>query len=155
APGVLAVVTAADLPESGDRVVDVGEGDQPLSHIRGNVLASGKVLYKGHAIAAVAAASLHVAEEAAGLIEIEYEPLEAVLTAPAGMKPGAPILHGESNVALHFQHVKGDVAEGFKAADVVVEREFTTSTVHQGYIEPQNGTAFWSSDGRISVHTST
>ena len=116
--GVLAIVTAADLPESGERVVDVGEGDQSLSQIRGNVLALGKVLYKGHAVAAVAAANLHVAEEAAMLIEIEYEPLEAVLTAPAAMKTGAPLLHGDSNVALHFQHVKGDVAAGFAAARI-------------------------------------
>jgi len=154
-PGVLAIVTAADLPESGDRMVDVGEGPQPLSHIRGNILALDKVLYKGHAVAAVAAASVHVAEEAAQLIEVEYEPLEAVLSAPAAMKPGAPILHGDTNVALHVQHVKGDVEAGFAEADVIVQREFTTSTVHQGYIEPQNGTAFWSSDGRVSVWTST
>ena len=154
-PGVLAIVTAADLPESGDRIVDLGEGDTPLSNIRGNVLAFGKVLYKGHAVAAVAAANLHVAEEAAGLIEVEYEPLPAVLTAPEAMKDTAPKLHGDTNVAMHFQHVKGDVAAGFKAADVIVEREFTTSTVHQGYIEPQNGTAFWSSDGRVSVWCST
>ncbi len=154
-PGVLAVVTAADLPESGDRMVDLGEGEVPLSHVRGNIFAQGKALYRGHAIAAVAAASPHVAEEAAGLIEVVYEPLEAVLTAPAAMREGAPVLYGESNVSHQFQHVKGDVAEGFQAADVIVEREFTTSTVHQGYIEPQNASAFWSSDGRVSVWTST
>ena len=85
-PGVKAVVTAADLPESGDRIVDLGEGETPLSYIRGNVLASGKVLYQGHAIAAVAAVSPHVAEEAAGLIEVDYEVLPCVLTAPDAMK---------------------------------------------------------------------
>src|SRR6185369_9904939 len=47
-PGVRAIVTGADLPESADRVVDLGEGATPLSFIRGNVLASGKTLYKGH-----------------------------------------------------------------------------------------------------------
>src|SRR5436309_4397007 len=66
-PGVKAVVTAADLPGSAERIVDLGEGATPLSYLRGNVLASGKALYKGHAIAAVAAASAHVAEEAAAL----------------------------------------------------------------------------------------
>src|SRR5688500_7223917 len=54
-PGVKAVVTARDLPESGDRMVDLGEGETLLRYIRGNVLAAGKVLYKGHAVAAVAA----------------------------------------------------------------------------------------------------
>src|ERR1700757_2117111 len=72
-PGVLAVVTAEDLPESGDRMVDLGEGNTRLRYIHGNVLAQGKVLYKGHAVAGVAAASAHVAEEAAGLIEVDYE----------------------------------------------------------------------------------
>jgi xanthine dehydrogenase molybdenum-binding subunit len=91
--GVLAVVTAADLGESGDRMVDLGEGEQKLSFMRGNVLASGKVLYKGHAVAGVAAVSLHVAQEAAAKIKVEYEPLPAVTTTQQAMAEGAPILH--------------------------------------------------------------
>src|SRR2546425_685728 len=78
-PGVKAVVTAADLPQSEDRIVDLGEGATPLSYLRGNVLASGKVLYKGHAVAAVAAASAHTAEEAAALIEVDYVVLPCVM----------------------------------------------------------------------------
>ncbi|MCC6364031.1 MAG: xanthine dehydrogenase family protein molybdopterin-binding subunit [Bryobacterales bacterium] len=167
-PGVKAVVTAADFPPSGDRLVDLGEGETPLSYIRGNVLAGGKVLYKGHAVAAVAAVSAHVAEQAASLIEVDYEPLPCVLTAPEAMKEGAPILHdslktrelGEnsgrvSNVAEHFRHVLGDINQGFAQADVVIEREFHTSTVHQGYIEPHNATALWNNDGRVQVWCST
>jgi CO/xanthine dehydrogenase Mo-binding subunit len=147
-PGVKAVVTADDFPQVADRIVDLGEGDTPLSYARGNVLAKGKVLYKGHAVAAVAATSVHVAEEAAGLIEVEYEVLPCVLTAPEAMQDGAPILHDDlktkefgeqtgrvSNVAEHFRHVMGDVEAGFAQADVIVEREFNTATVHQGYIE--------------------
>src|SRR5438105_722605 len=94
-PGVKAIVTAADLPESADRIVDLGEGSTPLSYLRGNVLASGKTLYKGHAIAAVAAASGHAAEEAASLIEVDYEVLPCVLTAPEAMRDRAPILHSD------------------------------------------------------------
>ena len=74
-------------------MVDLGEGDTPLSYIRGNVLASGKALYKGHAVAAVAAISAHIAEEAAGLIEVDYEVLPCVLTAPDAMQEDAPLLH--------------------------------------------------------------
>ncbi|MCC6591241.1 MAG: xanthine dehydrogenase family protein molybdopterin-binding subunit [Bryobacterales bacterium] len=167
-PGVKAVVTAADLPESGDRMVDLGEGATPLSYIRGNVLAKGKVLYQGHAVAAVAATSVHEAEEAAKLIEIEYEPLPCVLTAPDAMKEDAPILHenlitkelgekkgGPSNVAEHFRFEAGNIQEGFAKADVIVEREFNTATVHQGYIEPHNATVLWNNDGRVQVWTST
>jgi xanthine dehydrogenase molybdenum-binding subunit len=167
-PGVRAVLTATDFPQGPDRIVDLGEGDTPLSYARGNVLAAGKALYRGHAVAAVAATSLHIAEEAAGLIEIDYEVLPCVLTAPEAMKDGAPIVHedlktkefGEqtgrvSNVAEHFRHAMGDINAGFAEADVVVEREFNTATVHQGYIEPHTSTALWNNDGRVLIWTST
>ncbi|MSV27855.1 MAG: xanthine dehydrogenase family protein molybdopterin-binding subunit [Bryobacterales bacterium] len=155
-PGVKAVITSADFPEAAERTVDMGEGDTPLSYARGNVLAIDKALYRGHAVAAVAAASLHVAEEAAALIEVEYEPLGCVLTAPEAMLETAPQLHeGKSNLASQFQHVLGDAAKGFAEADVVVEREFNTATVHQGYIEPHNATALWNNDGRVHIWCST
>ena len=167
-PGVKAVATAADFPRGPDRIVDLGEGDTPLSYVRGNVLASGKVLYHGQAIAAVAAASAHVAEEAAKLIEVDYEPLPFVLTAPDAMRDGSPILHedlktkelGEpsekvSNVSEHFRHVMGEIDRGFAEADVIVEREFHTATVHQGYIEPHAATALWNNDGRVLIWSST
>jgi CO/xanthine dehydrogenase Mo-binding subunit len=167
-PGVKAVVTAADLPPSGDRMVDLGEGETPLSYLRGNVLASGKALYCGHAVAAVAAVNAHVAEEAAGLIEVDYEVLPHVTTALEAMREDAPLVHedlhtrefGErsarpSNVAEHFRHEMGEVDRGFAEAEVVVEREFRTSTVHQGYIEPHNATALWNNDGRVLIWCST
>ena len=167
-PGVKAVATARDFPGAGDEVVDIGEGATPLKYLRDNVLASDKVLYIGQAIAGVAAINPHVAEEALSLIDVEYEVLPSVLSAPDGMKTDAPILHeamrtdelGElgdrpSNVAQHFQHVLGDIDKGFKEADIVFEREFNTATVHQGYIEPQNATALWNNDGRLHIWCST
>ena len=139
-----------------------------------NVLAHAKVLYKGHAVAAVAATDRHIAEEALKLIEVDYEVLPTVLTVQDAMKPDAPLLHedmttrfrverfargedtGEqSNIAGHIQHKLGDVEEGFREADVIVEREFTTQTVHHGYIEPYVTTASWSADGHVTIWTST
>ncbi len=167
-PGVKAVLTAADFPAVPERIVDLGEGATPLSYIRGNVLASGKVLYRGHAVAAVAAINAQVAEEAASLIEVEYEVLPCTLTAPDAMRDGAPILHEDlrakefgkatgkaGNVADHFQHALGDIDKGFAEADVIVEREFHTATVHQGYIEPHPATALWNNDGRVLIWCST
>ena len=166
--GVHAVVTGADLPEAPDEVIALGEGAANLRYLRANVLAEDKALYKGHAIAAVAAATPHIAEEAASKIVVEYEALDSALTAPEGMEDDAPILHeslrtdemgemgdGPTNIAQHFRQVKGDVEKGFADADLVIEREFDTATVHQGYIEPQVSTGLWNSDGRITIWCST
>ena len=168
-PGVRAIVTGKDLaPAEPGIMVDLGEGSDNLHYLRTNILARDKVLYKGHAIAAIAALSPHEAEEALSLIEVQYEELPAVLTAPEGMKAGAPLLLDDlktkrpdgsigdlSNLAEQIRHEKGDVEKGFAEADVVIEREFRTSTVHQGYIEPQNAVALWNNDGRLEIWCST
>ncbi|MBW2245291.1 MAG: xanthine dehydrogenase family protein molybdopterin-binding subunit, partial [Deltaproteobacteria bacterium] len=86
--GVKAVVTSADLPE-----VEPGPGPTNLAHLSRNVLAREKVLYHGHAVAAIAATSEALAERALAAIEVEYEPLPVVLDLDAAMAPGAAILH--------------------------------------------------------------
>ena len=167
-PGVRAVVTAHDLPQIADKLADLGEAIVNLRDASNNVLAYGKVLYKGHAVAGVAATNLHVAQEAVELIDVEYEVLPHVTGVLEAMEDGAPILHedmkttsmGEetekvSNVANHFQHKMGEPDDGFAEADVVIEREFTTQTVHQGYIETHNATAHWNEEGQLTIWTST
>ena len=168
-PGVRAVVTAQDVPVAGPgELTDLGELTVNTKYLRDNVLAREKALYRGQAVAAVAAVSPHVAEEALSLIDIEYEVLPPVLTVHEAMDGGAPLLHDDlhtkrfgsetddlSNVAEHFQHKIGDLDKGFAEADIVVEREFNTETVHQGYIEPQNASALWNEDGRLTVWCST
>ncbi len=168
-PGVRAVVTHADMPDPGSRVAELGEGAVNLRHLSSNVLARDKVLYKGHAIAAVAADNVHIAEEAANLIEVEYDLLPPVLDVREAMQDDAPILNDDvrteslagetgdkpTNTAMHFRYEKGDVAKGFADAHLVIEREFETATVHQGYIEPHNATALWNADGHITIWTST
>ena len=145
-PEVRAVVTGADLPEPGDKA----------PRISTNVLARGKVLYKGHAVAAVAATNVHAAEEALSLIDVQYEVLPAVRNVREAMAEDAPLVHEDlgSNVTGHTQHVLGDVETGFREADLVVEREFYTDTVHQGYIEPHTATAWWGTD-KITVWCSS
>lgn len=172
-PGVRAVMTGADLPDQGDRVVELGEGAVNMRHLRANVLADDKVLYKGHAIAAVAADTIHIAQEALKLINIDFEVLPPVLDVVKAMADDAPILNDDirteslgshpasddasknTNVAKHFVFEKGDVAKGFEEADVIIEREFKTATVHQGYIEPHASTAQWNADGKVTVWTCT
>ena len=167
-PGVHAVVTAADLPDTTGGRIDLGEGHADTKYMRDNILAGDKVLYRGHAVAGVAAVSLHVAEEALALIDVDYELLEPVIDVETAMKDSAPLLHEgltttelnedtgrKSNIAMHIRHEMGDVQQAFAGAAHVAEAEIRTATVHQGYIEPQNGTASWSEDGQLTIWTST
>ena len=165
-PGVKSVVTGADLPEAPDRMEPAGEQPINLRHLSYNILARDKVLYDGHAVAAVAATSAHIAEEALRLIEVEYEILPPVMTVEAAMKPGATILlptlrnkedgpEKQTNVANHIQFKRGDLAEGFKQADFIVEREFKTAMVHQGYIEPHVAVGIYNADGHATIYCST
>ncbi|MEE8436056.1 MAG: xanthine dehydrogenase family protein molybdopterin-binding subunit [bacterium] len=167
-PGVEAVVTAADLGALEEKIIALGEGSENLRHMTDRVLAREKVLFNGHPMAAVAARDPWTAEEAAKLIEVRYEPLPHVLHVLEAIKDDAPLIHEDltteslgrmekrhSNIARHTRHRRGDLAAGFAAADIVIEREFSTRTVHQGYIEPHNATALARADGQITVWTST
>ena len=162
--GVHAVVTGADLPDLRSERADGGEAEVDFRDLSHNVLARGKVLYHGHAVAAVAATSLRVAEEALRRIEVQYQVLPHVLEIEPAMAPDAPILHDDlltagveprpekpSNVARRFLIEKGDVEKGFAEADVIVEREYRTETVHQGYIEPHAVVARTGEDGQSVV----
>ena len=168
-PGVKAVITAADMPEVEDGIVILGEGGAAnLKFLQNNILASNKALYKGHAVAAVAASNPHIAEEALALIKVDYEVLPPVMDVKEAMDREAPLLHeglkttslGQksdtpSNVAKHLQEQGGDIEKGFAEADEIVEREFKTATVHQGYIEPHNATALYRADGHLTIWCST
>ena len=133
-----------------------------------NVMAREKVLYEGHPVAAVAATSGVVAKQALKLIKVDYEVLPHVIDVVEAMQPGAPLLHEDmitagvepapktpSNVAKRVEFILGDVEAGFKQADVVIERSFTTKAVHQGYIEPHACVASVSEDGQADVWVTT
>jgi xanthine dehydrogenase molybdenum-binding subunit len=165
-PGVFAIITGADLAELADKVEDLGEGAVNSKYVSMNVLAHDKALYDGHAIAAVAAVNTHVAEQAVRLIEVEYEVLPPALKVDDAMRPGAPIVlpelrnkeegpAKETNVANHLRFTRGTLAEGFAAADYIIEREFNTAMVHQGYIEPHNAVGIYSADGHATIYCST
>ena len=177
--GVKAVVTSADFAQPSGKVADLGEGAMANPKwISNNCMAAEKALYKGHAVAAVAATSLQVAEEALALIDVDYEVLPAVTDIIEAMKDDAPVLHERlansqnvnirpgglrddddagkaTNISNHFVFELGDAEKGFKEADIIVEREYRTATVHQGYIEPHSATAMWGEDGKLTVWCSS
>ncbi len=173
-PGVFAVLTSADFPIMERQPLDLAVTQGNLRLTAEHVMANETALYKGHALAAVAASSPHLAEDALALIEVDYEVLPAVLSLAEAMADDAPVIHEDltthfklarfargddtgvrGNIASHIQHRLGDVEEGFRKADVILEREFFTETVHQGYIEPHAATASWARDGRLTVYTCT
>jgi CO/xanthine dehydrogenase Mo-binding subunit len=132
-------------------------------------MARTKVLYHGHAVAAVAATTLDIARRAAETIAVVYEVLEPVMSIDRAIAADAPILHpamkttgapaadaaGATNVASRIELKRGDVDAGFADADLVVEREFRTPMVHQGYIEPHACIARCGEDGRAVVWCTT
>jgi CO/xanthine dehydrogenase Mo-binding subunit len=167
-PGVKAVVTAADFPEIRSEEAFVGEGPMNFRDLSRNVMARDKALYEGHALAAVAALSPAIAAEAVDLIEVEYEVLPHVIDVEAAMATDAPLLHDDlftqgvepkpekpSNIAKRVIFSKGDAAAGFRQADVIVERRYTTKPVHQAYIEPHACVVSAASDGQVQIWASS
>ena len=156
-PGVEAVITAKDFPVPGRQ-----------DFVSRNLMARDKVLYEGQVLAAVAARTRRQAKEAVEKIVVEYEQLPPVLNIDEAMAENAPLLHDDlitegadpmptkaSNVSKRTLHERGDLAVGFAQADLVIEREFSTKVVHQGYIEPHAAVADTSKDGRSDIWCSS
>ena len=152
-PGVKAVVTGRDL---------VAQDDDFMRDIQENVLAVKKVLYDGHAVAAVAALDAGTARAALKLIKVTYRQLPHVTDVDEAMKPGAPVVQeGRSletvpagmsaNVTNQCEFGHGDLVAGFKAADLIVTRSFTTAATHQGYIEPHACLVSTTTDNKADI----
>ncbi len=159
--GVKAIVTAADMP-------DLTNGDRAMRDILENCMARTKVLYDGHAVAAVAAVDMHTAKEALKLIKVDYQILPHVTEVDDALKPDAPLLHDDiftegldpkptkpSNWNKLSQYGHGDLAKGFAEADVIIEKSYKTEQTHQGYIEPHSCLANVGPDGTAELWVCT
>jgi CO/xanthine dehydrogenase Mo-binding subunit len=176
-PGVVAVVTGADLE---------GLEREPTSRSQ-NVVAKTQVLFAGQPVAAVAALTKEIADEALSLIEIEYEVLQPILDPLEAMKRDAPVITHEgseagihidrseekihaagagnleeeeeteelNNVSSQVHFKRGDLEQGFKEADAIVEGRWISSSVHQAYMEPHGTVAHWDAANNVSVWSST
>jgi CO/xanthine dehydrogenase Mo-binding subunit len=170
-PGVKAVITAADFPQMapGTASFNMGENEISLIDMSRLMMAGDKARFHGQSVAAVAATSPYIADQAAALVEIEWEVLEPVLDPERAMEADAPLVHEDlftqslgkgkaekpSNVATEVVMANGDVAAGFAEADVVIEKRYTFNGAHQGYIEPHACLADVTTDGQLRVWTST
>jgi CO/xanthine dehydrogenase Mo-binding subunit len=144
-PGVVAVLTAADVPHNAYGLL---EADQP-------VLCGDKVRFEGDKVALVAAESEEAAALGASRVAVAYEDLAAVTDPVVAMTPGAPLVHEErgTNVLLHQPIRKGELATGFAEADVVLDGEFSTSWQEHAYLQPEAGIAYLDEDGRVVVES--
>ncbi len=155
-PGVLAVLTAQDLP---DLLTGRWVYDMP-------VLAKEQVRFIGEKVAVVAAEDPDVAEDALALIDVEYEELPALFDADEAMEPEAPLLHPDyrsyahapekffsdiPNVHSHVTWELGDVEKGFAQAKQIFEHTFNTPAVHQGYVETHASVVSIDPDGLVNV----
>src|SRR5438034_2288406 len=167
-PGVKAVITAKDFPEQKFEYIGPERVAVNFWHVTRNIMAREKVLYEGHAVAAVAAIDTATADEALSLIEVDYEVLPHVIDVDEAMAEDAPLLFEDmitrgveptptkpSNVSKRLEFALGDLDAGFAQADVVIEKEFKTAAVHQGYIEPHACCVRVDPDGQTEVWASS
>ena len=167
-PGVKAVITGADFPEHAFSYFGPARIERNYWHITRTVIAREKALFEGHAVAAVAATTSAIAAKAAKLIEVDYEVLPHVIDVDEAMAEDAPVLYEDmftrgiepaptkpSNISKVTTLELGDVVAGFAEADEIVEKEYRTAAVHQGYIEPHACLARYDSDGQAELWSSS
>ena len=144
-PGVVTVLTAADLP--GERTHGLIRPDWPILVDVGE-----PIRYVGDALAVVAAESREIALQAAARIEVQIDPLEPITDPVQAHQPKARPIHPGGNLLKHIKVRKGDVAQGFAEADVVLEHTFHTPPYDHAFMEPECSVARPTPDGRMEVY---
>lgn len=144
-PGVVAVLTADDVPSNGYGLI---ERDQP-------VLCADVVRFFGDKVALVAATSREAAQAGAALVRVHYEDLPAITDPGGALSPDAPLVHPRlgTNLLAHIPLRKGDVAAAFAQADVVLTETFTTTWQEHAYLQPEAGVAYLDEQGRLVIET--
>jgi xanthine dehydrogenase molybdenum-binding subunit len=153
-PGVKAVLTHENVP----RVLHYGSPHPRSASLAcDQYILDSKVRYWGEGIAAVAATSEEIADEALDLIDVEYEELPAALTLEQALAPGAPIIHQrKDNLVVDPVVVKrGDVQRGFAEADVVIEGTYELGRPTPAYMEPNVCVCQWDDEGKLTIWIST
>jgi len=154
-PGVALVLTAADLPDRMAATDIPGQTGRQRLKTDQQILVKERVRYFGEPLALIAAETRDIAEQAARLIEFELEPIPGVYDPEEALKPGAPIIQGTNNIVAEHKIKKGDMAAGFKAADVIVERVYKTPFQEHAFLEPEAGLAWVDENEVINIRVCT
>ncbi len=141
-PGVVRVITAKDVPGMNSHGLIVK--DQP-------VICGERVRYLGDTVAVVIAKTEQIAKKALDLVEVEYEPLPAILTAAEAMREDALLIHPDGNVIIHYAHTEGDPEKAFSEAAIICENTYTTPYQEHAYLETEGGMAAPTEDGGVEV----
>ncbi len=141
-PGVVRVLTAKDVP--GELHYGNARNDQP-------VFVADRVRFYGEAVAVVLAETLEAAREAAALVRVELEPLEPVTSPQRALEPDAPQLHPDGNLCVDQRLRRGDLEAGFAAADLILERRYTTGAQEHLYLEPEAALAIPDREGDVTL----
>ncbi len=145
-PGVLAVITARDVP--GDKTIGSIIPDQP-------VLAFDRVRHIGEPVVMVIAESKEIAQRAASCVRVDYDPLPAVFDPRAALQADAPQVQDSGNLNASYVVAAGNIEAGFAGADVILEDDFSVQRISPGYMEPENSLAKWNPDGSLTVWVSS
>ncbi|MDP7522922.1 MAG: xanthine dehydrogenase family protein molybdopterin-binding subunit [Arenicellales bacterium] len=155
-PGVHCVLTAEDLPASQGVMTDMpGQTGGMTKNTKQPILAKDRVRFCGEPIALVAAESVAIAEQAIGLIDVDYQDIDGVYDPFDALAPGAPIVYGDDNVVASYKIRKGDIEKGFAEADVIVENTFTTQYQEQAFLEPEAALAWVDELEVLNIRSST
>ena len=144
--GVAGILTASDIPGLNHYGVIIQ--DQPL-------LAEDLVRFQGESIALVVAESEEAADQALGCIDVQYQELSPVLDPEKALEPETEFVHSEGNLLRHNVVRKGDVEEGFRHSDFVLERTYHTHRVEHAYLEPDAGNGWIDDQGRYVIRVCT
>ena len=150
------------LALAGVKVIATGEdarnpyGILPIGHDE-RAMALGKILYIGDNVAAVAATTAEIAEQALDLIRVDYEQLPAWFDPEESMKAESNWINDERprNIEKEYHHVFGDPDKGFEEADFVAEERYYAGEVNQAAMEPHATLAIWEPNNRMTVYSST
>jgi len=145
-PGVVAVVTAMDIPGVNRAGVIEVNRDQPAIAGREQ-----KARYIGDSVASVFAETLNLAEEALKKIKVEYRVLPPVFSPQEAALPDAPRVHEKGNLLHHSRIERGDVEKAFKQCAVVVEHDYYTPMIEHGFLETESGVAYPTPEGGMTI----
>jgi CO/xanthine dehydrogenase Mo-binding subunit len=157
-PGVIAVLTARDVPRNELRMELPGrmaEATAGAVLATQPVLADSRVRFQGEPVAAIAAETPEIAARAAELVEVDYEELPGVYDPLTALEPGAPRVHDSGNLLRSWHLRSGDIAQGFGRADVVVEHTYRTPFVDHVYLETETGIGWIDAEGVLTLRVST